>query len=395
MAVQTAVDVLARMLESYDAGDRSVHHVGATSVADGGDALHVDLEVTVPVGTAGDGAATAPERARLSEDGHLQVEYPGAAMPSLPSHADADVEVEPTSARVADDRILLSMEVTITPTGDGEEGRAPNGEDARADGAAVRRDDDRLEATPQGTGSEDARRDATARGEDTRTDPGSDDADPHAVPGDDAATDTDHGTDTDGGPASPGRLDDEPPDEFAALRNDAVPPYEDTPYLQAVYERHDTFDEMREVIEMDVSTETVRRYMIDVDVHDPSSYRSDGPGSESTDGDATDVTVDEEAPDVDEPLDGTGSIPDEKLVTDGIGLPEDLSIEGVLEAVVDSSTVYEVTRTLDMDQRRTRTVLEQLDLLELVMTRVSDDHKRDVTYEDVADRLRQTAESAG
>ncbi|PSQ33914.1 hypothetical protein BRD11_04675 [Halobacteriales archaeon SW_12_69_24] len=217
------------------------------------------------------------------------------------------------------------------------------------------------------------------------------------------------------------------PDTIEAARNDAVPTYEDREYLHAIYREYDTFSEMREVLDMDVSTETVRRYMIDVGIHDPCSYETAGGsgddratavsvGRESTSEASTAEasTAEESTAEASTAEESTAegstseastseastseastrrgrTIPDEQLVTDGIGLPEDLTIEEVLEAVVDSGTVYGATRRLDLDQRRTREILEHLDLLELVMHRVADDHKRDVTYGDVADRLHGVA----
>lgn len=416
MAVQTAVDVLARMLDAYDSADRSVHHVGATSIEDGGDALHVDLEVTAPVG-AGDDTTAPPVDADLTEDGRLAVEYPTSGVPSVPAPPDATVEAVPTSARVDGDRILLSMEVTITPDDEAGRDRESNDDPDRADdgpdpadggprsadtalddgraaagtetngraGATSEDGDARNDAGPDATGrrsgSSDEADDGAARRDAARTD---------ATPTDDTGTGADPATDPE-----PTAGENDACEELAALRNESVPPYDDTAYLRAIYDRYDTFAEMRTAIEMDVSTETVRRYMIDADVHDPRTYGTTGPESGPAGGDGGDVSVDESGAGVDEPPGPGGSVPDDQLVTDGIGLPDDLSLETVLEAVVESATVYEVTRTLEMDQRRTRALLEQLDLLELVMTRVSDDHKRDVTYEDVADRLRRTTRSAG
>lgn len=176
-------------------------------------------------------------------------------------------------------------------------------------------------------------------------------------------------------------------DPFAAVRDDAVPPYEDTEYLQALYDSCETFDEMRETIEMDVSAETVRRYMIEADVHDPTTYetRTDG---ESKDTPAS-ATPEDESTRTPTTGESARTLPEEQLVTDGIGLPEDLEIADVANAVVDSVTVYEVHRRLGIDRDRTRDLLEQLNLLDLVLCRLSDGPKRDVTYEQVAARIRQ------
>ena len=362
MAVQTAVDVLARMLDGYGSSEQSIHHVGATSMEDGGDALHVVLEVGVPVGATGV-AGAAPAGAALTDDGSLTVRYPTEAVTSFPSPRDADVSAVPTSARVVDGEVLVSMEVTITPTGDAR----VRDDTAAGDGTPTtdRRGDGTQTTGRRCDGAQTTDRDKAGDGaaEATRST---------------AATSGDVG-DEDGGREG------DVPDSIEAARNEAVPTYEDRAYLRALYREYDTFSEMRAVIDMDVSTETVRRYMIDVGVHDPNSYETSGDGSD--DGGQAVRSREESA-------DGADAIPDEQLVTDGVGLPEGLALEDLLEAVVDASTVYEVTRRLDVDQRRTRELLEQLDLLELVMHRVDDDHGREVTYGDVADRLRRVAGTA-
>ncbi|MFD1600426.1 hypothetical protein [Halobellus rarus] len=58
-----------------------------------------------------------------------------------------------------------------------------------------------------------------------------------------------------------------------AARDESVPPFEDTEYLQCLYDSCETFAEMSEKINMAVSDETVRRYMIDADIHSPSANR--------------------------------------------------------------------------------------------------------------------------
>lgn len=55
--------------------------------------------------------------------------------------------------------------------------------------------------------------------------------------------------------------------------SNAVPSYKDPDALAAVYERYDTFPEMTEALGADVTSETVRRYMVEYDIHDPSDSR--------------------------------------------------------------------------------------------------------------------------
>jgi len=67
------------------------------------------------------------------------------------------------------------------------------------------------------------------------------------------------------------------PSSVGASRNstgsNAVPSYKDPEALAAVYERYDTFPEMTEALGADVTSETVRRYMVEYDIHDPSDSR--------------------------------------------------------------------------------------------------------------------------
>ena len=54
---------------------------------------------------------------------------------------------------------------------------------------------------------------------------------------------------------------------------DAVPAYKNPDALQAVYEEYSSFPEMTEALGVDVTSETVRRHMIEYDIHDPDDTR--------------------------------------------------------------------------------------------------------------------------
>lgn len=56
-------------------------------------------------------------------------------------------------------------------------------------------------------------------------------------------------------------------------RSNTVPAYKDPDALRNVYERYDTFPEMTEALGVDVTSETVRRYMVEYDIHDPSDTK--------------------------------------------------------------------------------------------------------------------------
>ncbi|MEZ3163900.1 hypothetical protein ABNG03_03435 [Halorubrum sp. RMP-47] len=57
--------------------------------------------------------------------------------------------------------------------------------------------------------------------------------------------------------------------------DDDLPPYRDPDRLAAVYDPDATFAEMTDALGVDVTPQTVRRYMIEHDVHEPTSQASD------------------------------------------------------------------------------------------------------------------------
>ncbi|RLM83778.1 hypothetical protein D3D02_16675 [Halobellus sp. Atlit-38R] len=222
---------------------------------------------------------------------------------------------------------------------------------------------------------------------------------------------------------------------LTAARDDSVPPYEDVEYLRCLYDVCETFAEMSERIEMDVSAETVRRYMIEAEVHSPTSYETTGSNRHSSTASHSGATLDDESSGDSTPDDDTAdasastaeaspsgvgsddgagappdagpsvsdrsqsdaeaeSLPDDQLVADGIGLPEELTLHDVVDAVVDARTVHEVQRELGLEHGRTRQLLRQLNVLDLVLRRVSDAPERRVSFDDVAARIRQCTPDA-
>lgn len=55
--------------------------------------------------------------------------------------------------------------------------------------------------------------------------------------------------------------------------SNGVPAYKDPDALRDVYEQYDTFPEMTAALGVDVTSETVRRYMVEYDIHDPSDIK--------------------------------------------------------------------------------------------------------------------------
>ena len=135
------------------------------------------------------------------------------------------------------------------------------------------------------------------------------------------------------------------------------PPFEDPELLAEVYEANDTFAEMVDALGMDVTPETVRRYMIDHGIHQPDSYGDEGG--------------------------------DPVVLADGIGLPEGVTAEGVADAVAAAKTPGGVGRRLGIDRETAVETLRELGLLELVLGRVATESERSVGRGAVLERLRE------
>ncbi len=140
------------------------------------------------------------------------------------------------------------------------------------------------------------------------------------------------------------------------------PPFEDPELLAAVYEDCDTFAEMVDALGMDVTPETVRRYMIDHGIHQPASYGDD---------------EDEES--------------DRVVLADGIGLPEGVTVDGLVDAVVEAKTPGCVGRQLGIERETAVETLQELGLLELVVGRLATENERAVGRKAVLERLRKAS----
>ncbi|GGI94339.1 hypothetical protein GCM10008995_00660 [Halobellus salinus] len=351
-------ETLARVIEHLDDDGRSVRRTEAAG--SGGDGS-LRATVTVAVGAPGD-----LEPADVAVGDGLSVTFRAPAFPDPAEALPAGyprVSVDPTDVRLDGDSLVVTLTVTIGDDG----GRSREGDTVGGDDASSTTSDEEPDDATTDTGE-----------------PGSDDS-----------------TMVAGGT------------RLAAVRDESVPAYDDTPYLRRLYETSETFAEMSRRIDMDVSAETVRRYMTEAGVHSPTSYetadgtraasdeeRGDGGTGAET---ATDTASVDSAGATDgtaEPAgqgrrtdDGTGatSLPDEQLVADGIGLPDALTLHDVVDAVVDARTVHEVQREVGLEYDRTRQLLTQLNVLDLVVGRVSGDPDQPATVNVVADRIRQCA----
>jgi hypothetical protein len=343
------------------------------------------MEVPVSLCGANDGESASdltPATAAVTDDSGLRVEFAADVVDRLTASADACVSATVRGARVGDDgELLVAVGLHIDPAGratgpdgrdgsdaaeadEGSDGDRPDADRGRETGA--REDPSATEQSPTGA---------------TATEPSSDpvtSSEP-AASLDRTRTETRGATEE----ASDG-------DSLDDVRDDSVPPYEDTPYLRRLYETCDTFVEMSEKIPMDVASETVRRYMIDAGVHDPASYdtspASKSAGSPDADGSAADDAADPASAPT---MEAVEAAVEEQVVADGVGLPDGLAVTDVADAVVESATLFEVQRRLELDREPTQELLDQLDLLDLVLHRVSEGPKRQVSHEEVTARIRQ------
>jgi hypothetical protein len=177
-----------------------------------------------------------------------------------------------------------------------------------------------------------------------------------------------------------------------------LPPFKNPQLLGEVYESCDTFAEMADTLEMDVTAETVRRYMIDFGIHEPNSYDTGDDSDDATEPDdatgshdAADPHDATEPDDVPGPDDAEGTPP---VLSDGIGLPEDITVETLIETVERSNTIYEVKRDLGVGREDALEMLRECNLLDLVMCRLATEAERDITREDVVERLRTASQAS-
>lgn len=383
MDLQTAFQTLGELVDRYGSDGRSVERVETTTVEprDGTLRAAVDLRIPFDALLVREPRRTGePHEVTLSDDGSVEFFVSVPPLRALPSVETDGVSVTEEAVQLGDDHLRLTLEVAVETT---------DGQDRR-------------------TGSVEAT----------------------AVP--------------DETPAADGGIE----NALAAERDESVPPYEDTEYLRSLYEVSDNFAEMSQRIVMDVSSETVRRYMIEAGIHEPKTYDTvEGDGGEDTvegndDGDdtttgreesSTDDGNDEEtqstetgsaagdendggetddrASQTDDrsdatPCDGAASprpsvvseksckrVVNGQVAGERAGLPEGIRVEDVADAVVDSVTVYEVQQHLSLDRDQTRSLLADLDLLDLVSRQISA-LDRTVSYGQVAERLRHGTQSS-
>ena len=392
MCVSDPLRHLADIVEGIEARAMDVTHVSMSdgTDADGGSAAEVGL--TIPFCSAfGDGSTVRLSSSRIADDGSLGLAF--ETTDPLVSQDDRDVESQLVEAELTEDgSIRALLHVSLPPAVPSKDAPDHAGTDAGASSDSS----------------------SASHGEGSQVEDG------HMV------------TPRTGG-------------------SDDVPPFRDRELLAEVYDSCDTFAEMTDALGMDVTAETVRRYMIDHGIHEATPYNTSGGESENTadasadrdkrettanatgdrvaretddesdehergassgyddsggydhsgrydDSDGTGDSTDEvtRQPGVDDgPAEAEAGLEDEGqiVLTDGIGLPDDIEVDRFVEAVKDSRTIYEVTKEIGISREDTVDTLREYNLLDLVGGRLSGGGRSEVTREEVVQRLREcTAE---
>ncbi|RLM95171.1 hypothetical protein [Haloarcula sp. Atlit-7R] len=199
-------------------------------------------------------------------------------------------------------------------------------------------------------------------------------------------------------------------------QSDSVPAYKDPEALRAAYDACDTFPEMTEALDADVTSETVRRYMVEYDIHDPTDTTPQAGGLTLADvQDDSDTDSDPSGgsdPSDDRPsdtsqaesLDGLGARSvaellaeadsqdsDDNLVADGLGISRDVTVAELAQTVTQATSLDEVTQRLELSQTHARRLLSELDLLDLVTHRLAANQIR-VSNAEIKRRITATSQ---
>lgn len=164
-------------------------------------------------------------------------------------------------------------------------------------------------------------------------------------------------SDTGADPA-PGGADDRDGDESG-------PAHRDPERLREVYEAHDTFSEMRDALDADVTAQTVRRNMMKHGIHEP----------ETRDGSAGDASDASELP--------------ASVEFDGVTLPDDVRPSEVKEAVASSSSLHGAQQSLGLEMAETRSLLQSLGVLSYVTGRL-DDHEGTADPDEIEQQIHES-----
>lgn len=360
MGLRTSFDVLSRVVEEYESRGWPVRNVEAKTVESTPGRLEATLQLPVsfcPAPNGDAGTALEPTAATPTGSDGVRIEFSTPVLDGLDADIAEAVTASVKETVVTDGGVLLTLELVVEPersvaldrpgtTGHGTDNAGRGGDSPRR-GTESTLGETTVSDDP---GTNDAVGDAPGA---TTAEPPDDDGTAARNEGVEAATD---------------ERDTALVAELEAVRDPSLPAYEDTDYLETLYDSCGTFAEMNRYLEMDVSTETVRRYMIDAGVHAASSY-----GTAET----------EDRPAGEGGADGRPSLRQLELER----LPEGVTADDLVDAVESSVSLHQVQRRLDLDRRTTRRLLEEFDLLEFVLHRIGADPRAESSTEDIVQRI--------
>ncbi|MFC6824932.1 hypothetical protein [Halopelagius fulvigenes] len=398
MGVSGSFRKLSQVIERYESDGGEIQHVEA-QIPDRESKQGLNATLDVPISLCSkenSEAVTSPKAAEITDDGGLQVKLAPSVLPNLSEYVPEEISTVEKGVRVAEGGTVV-MTITLTFGAEIERQHSDESTPCTMDSHAS--------ATSDVTENDEAGDTAPAdeRGATTTV---AETDDPNGIDGQ-------TGTLTEGTESPGDQTDGE--NELDGVRNADIPLYKDEECLQYLYDSFRTFEEMAQCIETSVSSETVRRYMIEADIHEPSTYDTVG---ETVAADESSATEDvggaedetDEQTDVGERAEGaqpspgmesvqqrrtdesnpSESLSDIQLVADGIGLPDGLTIEDLVDAIESSMTVFDVQRELDLSKERTEELLKRLNLIDLVRCRLSHHSDQQVTQDEIVNRIRSS-----
>lgn len=147
--------------------------------------------------------------------------------------------------------------------------------------------------------------------------------------------------------------------------------YKDPDRLADVYDPDLTFDEMTDRLDVDVTPQTVRRYMIKYGVHNTDSTGTDPADDDGSCSDSDYRDADETA----------------AAIAETVDLPRTLTTADITDAVCTARTLYEVHNELGIDRGQAQRLLSELNLLELVHGRLTTASTQSKSREEVQSRI--------
>ncbi|WP_255195785.1 hypothetical protein [Halorarius litoreus] len=193
----------------------------------------------------------------------------------------------------------------------------------------------------------------------------------------------------------------------------AIPAYRDPERLREAYAEHETLTGVKEALDADVAVTTIRRHLLEHDIHDPGAETNGSIGFEADDAATAEgapvadgPTADESSSAANEDADGAkdkaraespsdpdaGSEPDapeaDPMFDSDTEVAPGVTVDTFREALHGATTVSGVQRALDLDRETTVDLLREYDLLDVVGGRVARKPDHETVRAEVDDRLR-------